>query len=52
MLCYIINVFFSHFFQTYFGCEYSGPGKSPLELLVDFYIELTSFGHPESAGIW
>lgn len=26
---------------TYFGSEYSGPGKTPLELLVDFYIELT-----------
>ncbi|KAL4232720.1 hypothetical protein ACF0H5_007408 [Mactra antiquata] len=31
---------------TYFGCEYSGPGKTALELLVDFYIELTTIGHP------
>lgn len=29
---------------TYFGSEYSGPGKSPLELLVDFYIDLTCSG--------
>lgn len=26
---------------TYFGSEYGGPGKSPLELLVDFYTDLT-----------
>lgn len=31
----------SHCWQTFWGCEFLSPGKSCLELLTDFYIDLT-----------
>ncbi|KAK3580495.1 hypothetical protein CHS0354_001094 [Potamilus streckersoni] len=37
---------------TYFGSEYMGPGKTALELLVDFYNELTRVGTEYNNQAW
>lgn len=37
---------------TFFGCEYMGPGKTALELLVDFYIDLTRYGNTQGNEAW
>lgn len=37
---------------TFFGCEYMGPGKTALELLVDFYIDLTRYGNTQGNEVW
>lgn len=35
------NEIYVFLFQTNFGSEFISPGKSSLELLIDFYIDLT-----------
>nr|XP_022289585.1 uncharacterized protein LOC111101404 [Crassostrea virginica]XP_022289586.1 uncharacterized protein LOC111101404 [Crassostrea virginica]XP_022290650.1 uncharacterized protein LOC111102275 [Crassostrea virginica]XP_022290652.1 uncharacterized protein LOC111102275 [Crassostrea virginica] len=35
-----------------YGSEFEGPGKSPLELLTDFYNDLTKLVHPHSKELW
>ncbi|CAG2212213.1 unnamed protein product [Mytilus edulis] len=37
---------------TYFGSEYEGPGKTALELLTDFYNDLTKTPNLHSNQIW
>ncbi|KAK6171501.1 hypothetical protein SNE40_019678 [Patella caerulea] len=37
---------------TFYGCEFLGPGKTCLELLVDFYNEITRSDEPDSTDIW
>ncbi|CAG2257658.1 unnamed protein product [Mytilus edulis] len=38
--------------KTYFGSEYEGPGKTALELLTDFYNDLTKTPNLHSNQIW
>ena len=39
--------------QTFFGCEYMGPGKTALELLVDFYVDITRYsGGTQGNEVW